>query len=109
MLLTQHNRLETRFLDPMNMLQNQGSTQVIQRDEIEVRDEEHEEEIKKIISNIDITLPFKDAKERLIDEFEKNYWLALLKKTNDNMSAAARIAGVHRKSAEYLLKKHNIR
>ncbi len=108
-LLTQHNRLETRFLDPMNMLQNQGSTQVIQRDEIEVRDEEHEEEIKKIISNIDITLPFKDAKERLIDEFEKNYWLALLKKTNDNMSAAARIAGVHRKSAEYLLKKHNIR
>jgi DNA-binding NtrC family response regulator len=50
-------------------------------------------------------LPFKDAKNRLIEEFEKSYWMRLLEGTDGNVSKAARIAGVHRKSVEYILKK----
>lgn len=54
---------------------------------------------------IDENLPFKDAKNRLIEEFEKTYWASLLERTGGNVSKAARIAGVHRKSVEYILKK----
>ena len=54
---------------------------------------------------IDESLPFKDAKNRLIEEFEKAYWASLLERTGGNVSKAARIAGVHRKSVEYILKK----
>jgi DNA-binding NtrC family response regulator len=54
-------------------------------------------------------LPFKDAKTRLIDRFERAYWGRLLARTKGNVSAAARIAGIHRKSAEYLLKKLDLR
>ena len=50
-------------------------------------------------------LPFKDAKARLVDKFERAYWEALLSEHNGNVSAAARQAGIHRKSAEYLLRK----
>ncbi|MFN3198588.1 MAG: sigma 54-interacting transcriptional regulator [Bradymonadia bacterium] len=58
---------------------------------------------------IDEALPFKDAKARLVDGFERAYWQRLLEKTEGNVSAAARIAGVHRKSAEYLLKKLDLK
>ncbi|MEM1348906.1 MAG: sigma 54-interacting transcriptional regulator [Myxococcota bacterium] len=54
---------------------------------------------------IDENLPFKEAKNRLIEEFEKSYWSTLLERTGGNVSKAARIAGVHRKSVEYILKK----
>ncbi len=57
---------------------------------------------------IDVSLPFKDAKARLIENFEREYWTELLKQTDGNISAAARSAGIHRKSAEYLLKKLDI-
>ena len=50
-------------------------------------------------------LPFKDAKARLITHFERAYWEALLAEHKGNVSAAARQAGIHRKSAEYLLRK----
>lgn len=52
-----------------------------------------------------VDLPFKDAKERLVEGFEREYWRRLLDRTDGNVSAAARVAGVHRKSAEYILKK----
>ncbi len=50
-------------------------------------------------------LPFKDAKSRLVESFEKAYWSRLLERTAGNVSKAARVAGVHRKSVEYILKK----
>lgn len=59
-------------------------------------------------SGVDVSIPFKDAKARLIDAFEKSYWEQLLATTSGNVSAAARVAGVHRKSVEYILKKHEI-
>ena len=51
------------------------------------------------------TISFKDAKARLIDRFERLYWERLLNAHEWNVSAAARDAGIHRKSAEYLIKK----
>ena len=53
----------------------------------------------------ELGVPFKDTKARLIDEFERQYWEILLKQTYGNVSGAARHAGIHRKSAEYLLGK----
>ncbi|MBT9555665.1 MAG: sigma 54-dependent Fis family transcriptional regulator [Myxococcales bacterium] len=57
---------------------------------------------------IDYTLPYKDAKDRLTDEFERVYWTRLLAKTSGNISEAARRGGIHRKSLEYLLKKLDV-
>jgi DNA-binding NtrC family response regulator len=59
-------------------------------------------------SGVDVSIPFKDAKSRLVEAFEKAYWEQLLLTTGGNVSAAARVAGVHRKSVEYILKKHEI-
>ncbi len=50
-------------------------------------------------------LPFKDAKARLIDAFEREYWQRALDRHQWNVSAAARATGLHRKSLEYLIKK----
>ena len=46
---------------------------------------------------------------RLIERFERRYWERLLARTEGNLSAAAREAGIHRKSAEYLLKKLDLK
>jgi transcriptional regulator with GAF, ATPase, and Fis domain len=54
---------------------------------------------------IDEDLPFKDAKNRLVEAFEVAYWTRLLERTGGNVSKAARVAGVHRKSVEYIMKK----
>jgi two-component system, NtrC family, response regulator GlrR len=57
-------------------------------------------------------LPFKEAKERLVESFTKEYLVALLEKCNGNISQAAREAGiarnyVHRLVAKYGLKGHD--
>jgi DNA-binding NtrC family response regulator len=59
-------------------------------------------------TGVDVSIPFKDAKGRLVDAFERAYWRQLLERTGGNASAAARIAGLHRKSVEYILRKHEI-
>ena len=53
---------------------------------------------------VDLDAPFKQEKERLVDEFERRYFTRLLARTDGNISKAARIAGIHRKSLECLLK-----
>lgn len=53
-------------------------------------------------------MPFKDAKARLVEAFERQYWTRLIEQTSGNVSEAGRIAGVHRKSVEYILKKLDI-
>ena len=54
---------------------------------------------------MDVTLPFKDAKARLIEGFERAYWTRLLEASGGNISEAARQGGIHRKSLEYLIRK----
>ena len=49
--------------------------------------------------------PFKEAKESLVTWFEKKYWKSLLSRTGGNISRASRVAGIHRKTAEALVRK----
>ena len=94
-LLTQGDEIETRFLDV---------------DKPTPSDPEVAKQSASSMADLAINenLPFKDAKNRLIEEFERTYWSELLGRTGGNVSEAARIAGVHRKSVEYILKKHDI-
>jgi DNA-binding NtrC family response regulator len=52
---------------------------------------------------IDPTMPFKVAKQELIDEFERRYVRALLERHGGNVSAAARAAGIDRMSIHKML------
>ncbi|MCA9538162.1 MAG: sigma 54-dependent Fis family transcriptional regulator [Myxococcales bacterium] len=101
-LLATDNRLETRYLMPPSFGDTQSRAP-------EVRDAASPSPTTTALAELDEDLPFKDAKARLIDAFERAYWSRLLEKTNGNISAAARVAGIHRKSAEYLLKKLDLR
>jgi transcriptional regulator with PAS, ATPase and Fis domain len=56
----------------------------------------------------DSELPFKDAKERLIEAFERQYLIDLLDRHGGNVSKAARAAHMDRKSITRLMKKHGI-
>ncbi len=53
-------------------------------------------------------LGFKDAKEQWIASFEKQYLLEVLKRNNFNISAAAKEAGIDRKSVQRLIRKYNL-
>jgi two-component system, NtrC family, response regulator GlrR len=68
---------------------------------------------RSLQSNEGITdLPFKEAKERLVESFTKEYLVSLLAKCNGNISQMAREAGiarnyVHRLVVKYGLKAHD--
>jgi transcriptional regulator with GAF, ATPase, and Fis domain len=53
-------------------------------------------------------LPFKDAKDQLVEAFERKYLLDLLERHQGNVSKAARAADMDRKSITRLMKKHGI-
>ncbi len=97
-LLAQGDTIETKFLNT---------------NELHQRSEENEQAADEASAPmaqraIEEGLPFKEAKNQLIEKFEKSYWSSLLERTDGNVSKAARIAGVHRKSVEYILKKLDI-
>ncbi|MSP56565.1 MAG: FHA domain-containing protein [Myxococcales bacterium] len=54
-------------------------------------------------------MPLKDAKDQIIEAFEKQYLEDLIELHDGNVSKAARVAGMDRKSITRLLKKHQIR
>lgn len=54
-------------------------------------------------------LPFKEAKERLLDAFEKSYVAQLLDRAGGNVSRAADEAGLDRNHLARLAKKHGLR
>ena len=56
-----------------------------------------------------VQLPFKKAKEKLLDAFEKRYVQTLLQKHGGNVSRAANEAGVDRNHLARLAKKHGLR
>ena len=51
---------------------------------------------------------FKEAKDRWIRAFEKKYLFELLQHNNNNISAAAREAGIDRKTVHRLIAKHDL-
>ena len=53
-------------------------------------------------------MPFKDAKEQLIEAFERQYLIDLLDRHDGNVSKAARAADMDRKTITRLMKKHGI-
>ena len=53
-------------------------------------------------------MPFKEAKEHLLEEFEREYLASLLKRCGGNVSRAARESALHRKTIERLAKKYNL-
>lgn len=61
------------------------------------------------ISAIELDRPFKEAKARVVEEFERVYLKALLERHGGNLSAAARVAEVDRKHLRELLRKHGLR
>ncbi len=57
----------------------------------------------------DSDLSFREAKDQLIDAFERRYLEDLLERCEGNLSKAARNAGVDRKTIARMLKRHGIR
>ena len=57
---------------------------------------------------IDLTLPFKDAKERWNDEFERRYLTAVHTQHGGNITHAAEHAGINRRHFRELLYKHGL-
>ncbi len=53
-------------------------------------------------------LPFKEAKGRLVESFERDYLTHLLKRHNGNISRASQEAGIDRNYIHRLVKKYNI-
>jgi DNA-binding NtrC family response regulator len=57
---------------------------------------------------IDTSLPFKEAKQKVVEIFEKDYLEELLKRNGYNVSKASREAKIDRKHLRNLLKKYEI-
>jgi DNA-binding NtrC family response regulator len=53
--------------------------------------------------------PFKDAKNDLIEEFEKAYLNDLLARNKQNISRSAREAGIERAYLQRLIRKYGMR
>ena len=53
--------------------------------------------------------PFKIAKQEIIGEFERDYISDLLKRHDNNVSRAARDAGIERAYLQRLIRKHGLR
>jgi DNA-binding NtrC family response regulator len=58
---------------------------------------------------VNVDLPFKEAKARIVEAFERDYIQELLKRHKGNLSAASRSAEIDRKHLRELLRKHGLR
>ena len=101
-VLSEDGRIETRYIDDRShgMLRDRAG-------EAATPDVGEEQGVGRV--PVDYNLPFKDAKARLVDTFERAYWRRHHDDASGNISEAARRTGIHRKLLEYLLKKLDIR
>jgi len=93
-LFSDGDRIETHLLHTGLLAQNES------RREGEVNDSD-----AYVQQVLDRQMPFTEAKQVVIDAFEVRYWKRVIDLAEGNVSKAARIAGIHRKSAEYILRK----
>lgn len=70
----------------------------------ELDKEEERTEKMQVLKDV----PFKEAKQKVVEVFERDYLLDLLRRNNYNLSKAAREAGIDRKHIRNLLKKYGI-
>lgn len=68
----------------------------------------HEEEATIKTGLVDSSLPFKEAKQKIVESFEKDYLEDLLHRNKNNVSKAAREAKIDRKHLRNLLIKYGI-
>jgi DNA-binding NtrC family response regulator len=61
------------------------------------------------VRKVDKNLPYKEAKQRWLEPFEREYLIELLKRNKKNVTYAAEDAGIDRKSIQRMMKKHGIR
>jgi DNA-binding NtrC family response regulator len=61
------------------------------------------------VGGIDLTVPFRIAKDGVIDSFERTYLSQLIEAAGGNMSKAARMAGMDRMYLHRLVQKHGLR
>jgi DNA-binding NtrC family response regulator len=60
-------------------------------------------------SDVDVRVPFKVAKEALVDSFERAYLRGILEAAGGNMTRAAKMAGIDRMYLHRLVQKHGTR
>jgi DNA-binding NtrC family response regulator len=58
---------------------------------------------------VDLSIPFKEAKRRLVDAFDQRYLTALLDAHGGNIASAARAAGIDRMSIYKMLQRVDVR
>jgi DNA-binding NtrC family response regulator len=63
----------------------------------------------EVSAAVDVNVPYKVAKEQLIDGFERAYVRAVIAACNGNMTRAARMAGIDRMYLHRLVQKHGSR
>lgn len=68
---------------------------------------QHGEEMTERM-HVDSSIPFKDAKQHIVEEFEKKYLIELLEQHGHNLSKASREAKIDRKHLRNLCKKYDI-
>ncbi|MFC1609615.1 sigma 54-interacting transcriptional regulator [Myxococcota bacterium] len=57
---------------------------------------------------VDIDATYQQAKKRLVDAFERDYFVAQLTRSGNNIAQAARLAGVDRSYFKRMLKRHGL-
>jgi DNA-binding NtrC family response regulator len=60
-------------------------------------------------ADVDVNVPYKIAKEALVDQFERAYVKAVLAACSGNLTKAARMAGIDRMYLHRLVQKHSNR
>ena len=60
-------------------------------------------------AGVDLQVPYRLAKEKVLDAFEREYLSALLEATGGNMSKASRQAGMDRMHLTHLARKHGLK
>jgi two-component system, NtrC family, nitrogen regulation response regulator GlnG len=76
---------------------------------LEIDEAFDERSVGGAVGSVSIDIPFKEAKAQIIDNFEREYIRAQLKRHEGNLSAAARQSEVDRKHFRELLRKHGLR
>jgi len=75
----------------------------------ELQEQEDESTVGMGIQSTALDLPYKAAKARLLEGFERDYFKALVDRHGGNVSAAARDAKIDRKHLRDLLRKLGLR